>query len=757
VSANLSITIVPPPLHITTLSLPNGNELLAYSAQVAATGGTIPYVWSASGLPTGLTINSTTGVIGGTPVMGTAGNYTVNVTAKDSSSPQLSASANFPLTIIPPTGTNFVTITGGTVGQNLEIPLIITLSPASSGNVQILSNNPAVITLAAHALDVGTGSLTIPVSAGTTTFSVFAQGMASSGSATVTASLSGYSSGQSAVTAAPSAFVLAGPNGIGGSFITGQNASSQLTVSSAQLDSSGNVVQIQPVAGGHSPVATLTIGDPNLGTVTPSAVTFTGGMSNATNIQFTAGSSVVSSTITVSEPAGFITPAGGANVLAVTITNLGMSCAGVTVGQNLENFTTCNLTGAAQSDTTVTLTSNDPTKLLLSTDPTVAGSVVITRTIRAGGSTTAPFYVYGLGNSGTATFSASGGGLTATGTVTLAKSGFVLAGPFGLGSDILATAGGAPLDVVVQTALLDASGNYLDTQALAGGLTASVTVTSSNTAVGTISGSPAVITGANNTATVQFQAASSGTTVLTAVTPAGYATPTQYATINATVGQPKIVLDDGNTIGKNLQRTGTIILLGAAAPTNGLVVNLAAAGMVSLSTTGTDAGFTSINVTIPAGKSSGTYFMYGMDVTGTATITATAPGYKTGTGTEFLTPSGIVIGGPQGVGVGLSTFNTPLASGNQPLSISTAQLDTAGNFVQTQALAGSASLTVSLTNTDATVGTVPATVAITPGTDTGTVQFHPLKVGTTTIGVVQPGGGFTASTDGTASLKINVH
>src|ERR1019366_10686477 len=121
-------------------------------------------------------------------------------------------------------------------------------------------------------------------------------------------------------------------------------------------------------------------------------------------------------TITVSEPAGFITPAGGANVLAVTITNLGMSCAGVgvTVGQNLENFTTCSLSGAAQSDTTVTLTSNDPTKLLLSTDPTVAGSVVITRTIRAGGSSTAPFYVYGLGNSGTATFSASGGGLTAT-------------------------------------------------------------------------------------------------------------------------------------------------------------------------------------------------------------------------------------------------------------------------------------------------------------------------------------------------------
>jgi hypothetical protein len=589
---------------------------------------------------------------------------------------------------------------------------------------------------------------------GQTSFSVFAQGVANSGSATLTASFGSYTRGQNIVTAAPSAFVLAGPNGIGGSFNIGQNAGTQLTVWAAQVDNSGNVAQVQALIGGPSVVVTLTVADPNLGTVSPSAVTFSGGQSSATT-QFTAGTSVVSSTITASEPAGFSTTASGANALAVTVTTQQMSCAAVTVGQNLENITSCSLTGAAQSDTTITLTSNDPSKLLLATDPSAPGAVVITRIIRAGGSNTTPFYVYGLGNSGTATFGASGGGFTATGTVTLAKSGFVLAGPFGLGSDFMATSGGAPLDVMVQTALLDASGNYVDTQTLAGGLTAQVTVTSANTAVGTIIGSPAVITGANNSANVQFQAATSGTTALTAVTPAGYTTPAQFATINATVGQPKIVIDSGNTIGKNLERPGTIILLGAAAPANGLAVHLTVTtGLVSLSTTGTDAGFNSIDVTIPAGQSSGTYFMYGLAVSGSATITATASGYTTGTGTETLTPSGIVVAGP--LGVGFTTFNTPLASGDPTLSISTAQLDTMGNFVQTQALAGSVPLTLSLTNTDATVGTVPATVPITPGTDTSTVQFHPLKVGTNTIGVVQPAGGYTSPTDGTGSLRINV-
>jgi hypothetical protein len=483
-------------------------------------------------------------------------------------------------------------------------------------------------------------------------------------------------------------------------------------------------------------------------------------MSGATT-QFTAGSSVVSSTITASEPTGFTTPASGANVLAVTVTNQVLSCSAVTVGQNLENLTTCSLTGAAQSELIVTLTSNDQTRLLLSTDPTVAGSISITRKISAGGSTMAPFYVYGLGNTGTVTFGASAGGFIATGTVTLAKSGFVLVGPFGLGQDFIAVAGGLPVGVTVQTALLDASGNYLDTQAVAGGLTASVTVTSSNTAVGTIDPSslPAVITGANNIATVQFQPAGPGTTVLTAVTPAGYTTPAQFATMNVMVGQPSIIIDSGNTIGKNLERMGSIVLAGAAAPTNGLPVTLTVtSGSLSLSSNGTDAGFNSITVTIPAGQSNGTYFMYGLDVSGTATVSATAngSGFRPGSGTETLTPSGIVIAGP--LGVGFTTFNTPLASGNQPLSISTAQLDASGNFVQPQALAGTASLTVSLTNSDATVGTlpVPATVTITPGSDTGTVQFHPLKVGTAIIGVLQPSGGYTAPNDGTNSLKINV-
>src|SRR5260370_37030263 len=151
------------------------------------------------------------------------------------------------------------------------------------------------------------------------------------------------------------AFGLAGTNRIGGSLTSGQNATSQLTISAAQLDPSGNVAQIQQVKGGQSAAVTLTVADPALGTITPSAVTFNSGMS-ALNTQFTAGSSVVSSTITASEPIGFSTPAGNANVLPVSVQNINLSCQSVTVGLNLENFTTCSLSGNTTSDLTVTLT-----------------------------------------------------------------------------------------------------------------------------------------------------------------------------------------------------------------------------------------------------------------------------------------------------------------------------------------------------------------------------------------------------------------
>ena len=81
-AATLTVNPQPQPLAVTTASLPAGTVGQAYSQQLAAQGGTTPYTWSGSGLPVGLTLSSTTGIISGTP--SAQGNNSVTVTVTDS-------------------------------------------------------------------------------------------------------------------------------------------------------------------------------------------------------------------------------------------------------------------------------------------------------------------------------------------------------------------------------------------------------------------------------------------------------------------------------------------------------------------------------------------------------------------------------------------------------------------------------------------------------------------------------------------------
>ena len=85
------------PLSITTTSIPSATVDAAYNATLAAQGGVVPYTWStASGsLPTGLTLDPSTGTITGTPTQ--TGPQTVDFRVRDSM--QASASQTFTITV----------------------------------------------------------------------------------------------------------------------------------------------------------------------------------------------------------------------------------------------------------------------------------------------------------------------------------------------------------------------------------------------------------------------------------------------------------------------------------------------------------------------------------------------------------------------------------------------------------------------------------------------------------------------------------
>ena len=158
-SATFTLTIAPAALTITTASLPDGTVNSLYSATLKATGGVIPYSWSVSGLPAGLTATSD-GAINGTPTA--PGKFTVSATVTDKAGTSVSQQYN--VTMAPPGITITTTqLPVATVGTAYSAPL------SATGGVTPLTWSatglPAALTISAGGTISGTpgapGSFTV--------------------------------------------------------------------------------------------------------------------------------------------------------------------------------------------------------------------------------------------------------------------------------------------------------------------------------------------------------------------------------------------------------------------------------------------------------------------------------------------------------------------------------------------------------------------------------------------------------------------
>jgi hypothetical protein len=137
----LTITIgTVQPLTITS-TLPGASLNQPYSQTLTATGGVQPVSWSLTGgnLPTGLTLNPSTGAITGTPTV--LGPTAFTVQALDSA--RQTATKSFSITVAPPvtiSAADFTTSVGAAVSQTVTAaggvpPYAFSVSPVSTGSL----------------------------------------------------------------------------------------------------------------------------------------------------------------------------------------------------------------------------------------------------------------------------------------------------------------------------------------------------------------------------------------------------------------------------------------------------------------------------------------------------------------------------------------------------------------------------------------------------------------------------------------------
>jgi len=715
-------------------------------------GGSVPFpiALSVAAPPGGVTVtlNSTAPTVvtvtqsAFVPAGATAPTTQPTVTGVSAGTANITASApGYNPTAVPVTGgvlPNAIAVASVAVGQNLQAPVLIQFPqpvPAGGTTLTVTSADPTRLLVAPGSTFTGSNSITLQIPEGSTGTTVVAQALAGSGTVALNASASGYSPGSGTISLTPSGFVFAGANGPVGSFSSDQGVATPIPVSAARLDSSMNFVAVQQVRTGFSVSVSMNSSNPGVGTITPT-LTFDG-PADTLQASFTAVSPG-STTLTVVPPSGFSTPAQNASVSAqVNPTTMSIQQTDPVVGQNLETDAFVFLAGTAPSQgLTVSISSSDPSKLLLSKDPTTAGTQTIEFVIQGGGSRTPTFYVQALANSGTATYTATASGFgTATQTVTFGPSGFVIASPLGLGQDFSTSPGGADAPLTVFAELLNSSNNFVATQRVRGGLSVGVPVTSANTSVGTITVSPVTVSGGSTTGVTAFHPVANGSTLITAGVPAGFATPASSRTLTATVGTPTFSITDGVTIGQNLEIAG-LISLSQPAPAGGLQVTLtsANASLLLISDSATTAGSGTKIITIPAGASEGQYFLQALGSSGTVTYNGSAPGYSSPpAATVTLVPSGLSLTAASG-----GSFETNVGS-PAPLLLRTVRLSAGSNTPgPSQPLRGGFSLSVTLTNSNPSVGSVQTPVAIAGGADSAFSTFTPTAAGTTMITVQQP-------------------
>jgi hypothetical protein len=655
-------------------------------------------------------------------------------------------------------------------------PYLAAAAPAGGRNVTITSSDPTRVLLTTNPNAVGTASVIINIAAGSYSGpTVYAQALMAGGTVTITESTSGYNTATGTFTLVPTGFVVGG-----GTTTTTFSSTSQVNVGFYELDPTTFAAPRTDgyygatLRTGALPITVnLTDSSSGVGTLGGNSVTVSAGQNgNSTTFQpVSAGTATISIAAT---PSNYTKPSNGqSTAFTVTAPNLyfGNACGG-----NGATFS-CNLgkdeqygafvpelaTGAPAGGKTVTVTSSDPSKVLLTTNPSAVGTASVTVSIAAGYSSGATIYAQGLATSGTVTITESTPGYnTATGTFTLVPTGFVVGGgttttTFSSTSSV--NVGFYELDPTTLNA--PRTDGYYGATLRTGASPITVSLTDSNLAVGTLSSNSVTISAGQNGNSTSFQPISAGiANIGIAATPSGYTTPSNGQITTFMVTAPNLLFGGGGcagnysttfscNLGKDEQYGAFIPYLAAAAPTaTAITIASSDSSKVLLTTNPSSVGTASVTVNIAAGGSAGpTVYVQGLATAGTVTITESASGYITATGSFTLVPTGFVVGG----GTTTTTFSStsPVNIGFYELDPTTLNAPRTDGYYGATLRTGASPVTINLIDDNSGVGGIANNSLTISAAQTGnSTTFQPVSAGTANISIAATPANYTTPSNG---------
>ena len=673
----------------------------------------------------------------------------------------------------------------GRLGVGLQDQGSGSLQTANPGpgslTVHLVSSNPSAMLLAPDAGTPGQPTLDIQVPINQSSFNYFVQGIGT-GTATVTASAPAYTSGTtSTVTVVTPGFDIIGL--VSATTSLSANDAFQIRLGVPNSGNTALAAEQSVRAGGTA--ATATVGNSNAAAAQLVTTALTGqqvsvtipvGQARSASTVATGGVELDPlgagiDTVSASIP-GFVIFPGAPDSVQVSVTaplitmfTPAQGTGRLGVGLQDQGSGSLQVANGGPGSLTVHLVSSDPAVMLLAPDATTPGQPTLDVQVPITQSSF-NYFVQGVG-AGTATVTASAPAYTngTTPTVTVVTPGFDIIGLVSATTSLSANDAflirlGVPN--VANTALsaeqsIRAGGSAVTATIRNNNATAAQLVTTALTGqqvdvtipVGQARSPNTVATGG-----VEFDPLGAGIDTVSASIPGFVTFPGAPDSIQVTVTAPLITMftpaQGTGRLGVGLQDQGSGSLQTANPGPGSLTVHLVSsdpAVMLLAPDAGTP-GQPTLDVLVPINQSSFSYFIQGIGA-GTATVTASAPAYTSGTTpTVNVVPPGFDIIGLVGATTSLSANDAFLVRLGAPNSANTAlsaeQVIRAGGSAVTATIRNSNAAAAQLVTTALTGQQVDVTIPVgqarSPGTvATGGVEFDPLGAGVDTVSASIPG------------------